>query len=73
MTEEHAQDWMKRPVTIDQQFASCGQGMCRYSRRFSRSKRQPSGIGIDRGLAPLINLQLATLIPVVDASNWPPG
>jgi hypothetical protein len=66
MTDQLAQDYMKRSAAIDQQLTDL---RIKYVPRFQTvvsPKKTAQWYQIDRRLDLLINLQLAALIPVVD-------
>jgi hypothetical protein len=69
LTDQHAQDYVKRSVAIDQQLTAL---RARYVSMFQKvvsPKKSAQWYQIDRRLDLLINLQLAALIPVADTTK----
>ena len=69
MTDQQAQEYVKRSVAIDQQFTAL---RAKYAPAFQKvvsPKKSAQWYQIDRRLDLLINLQLAGLIPVVDPNK----
>jgi Spy/CpxP family protein refolding chaperone len=69
MTDQHAQDYMKRSVAIDQQLTALRAKYVPIIQKSVSPKKTAQWYQIDRRLDLLINLQLAALIPVVDTSK----
>lgn len=69
MTDQQAQDYMKRSFDIDQQLIEL---RGKYATKFEKAispKKTALWCQIDRRLDLLIDLQLASMIPMVDASK----
>jgi hypothetical protein len=69
MTDQNAQDYIKRSVAIDQQLTALRARYVPIFQKVVSPKKTAQWYQIDRRLDLLINLQLAALIPVVDASK----
>jgi len=69
MTDQQAQDHMKRSVAIDQQFTALREKYVAIFQKVVSPKKTAQWYQIDRRLDLLISVQLAALIPVVDASK----
>jgi hypothetical protein len=69
MTDQQAQDYMKRSVAIDQQLTSLRSKYVQIFQKAVSSKKTAQWYQIDRRLDLMINLQLAALIPVVDPTK----
>ena len=69
MTDQQAQDYMRRSVAIDQQLTALRAKYVPIFHKVVSAKKTAQWYQIDRRLDLLINLQLAALIPVVDASK----
>jgi Spy/CpxP family protein refolding chaperone len=69
MTDQHAQDYVKRSGAIDQQLIALRAKYVPIFQKIVSPKKTAQWYQIDRRLELLINLQLSALIPVVDASK----
>jgi len=69
MTDQQAQDHLKRSVAIDQQFTALREKYVAIFQKVVSPKKTAQWYQIDRRLDLLISVQLAALIPVVDASK----
>ena len=66
MTDQHAQNYMKRSVAIDQQLTALRAKYASIFQKVVSPKKSAQWYQIDRRVDLLINLQLAALIPIVD-------
>ena len=69
MSEAQAQDYMKRSTEIDQQLLTLRMKYVPIFEKVISAQKTALWYQIDRRLDLLINLQLASMIPVVDASK----
>ena len=69
MTDQHAQEYLKRSVAIDQQLTALRAKYVSIFQKVVSTKMTAQWYQIDRRLDLLINLQLAALIPVVDLNK----
>jgi hypothetical protein len=69
MTDQHAQDYVKRSVAIDQQLTALRAKYVSIFQKVISPKKSAQWYQIDRRLDLLINLQLAALIPIVDTAK----
>jgi len=69
MTDAQAQDFMKRSAAIDQQFTATRSKFVPIFEKVISPKKTALWFQLDRRLDLLINLQLASMIPVVDTTK----
>jgi hypothetical protein len=69
MTDQNAQNYMKRSVAIDQQLTALRGKYVSIFQRVVSPKKSAQWYQIDRRVDLLINFQLATLIPIADVRN----
>ena len=69
MSDQLAENYMKTSATVDQQLVALREKYVPIFEKVVSSKKTALWYQIDRRLDLVINLQLAGMIPVVDASN----
>ena len=69
ITDQQAQEHMKRSVAIDQQFTALRAKYVSIFQKIVSTKKTAQWYQIDRRFDLLINLQLAALIPIVDPNK----
>ena len=69
MTDAQAQDYMKRATAVDQQLLSLRMKYIPVFEKAISTRKTALWYQIDRRIDLLINLQLSTQIPMVDASK----
>jgi hypothetical protein len=69
MTDQQAQDYVKRSVAIEQQFTALRAKYVTLFEKVVSPKKGAQWYQIDHRVDLLINLQLAALIPIADASK----
>jgi hypothetical protein len=69
LTDQRAQDYVKRSVAIDQQFTALRAKYVSIFQRIVSPKKSAQWYQIDHRLDLLINLQLAALVPVADTTK----
>ena len=69
LTDQHAQDYVKRAVAIDQQFTSLRAKYVSIFQKVISPKKSAQWYQIDHRIDLLINFQLAALIPIADTTK----
>jgi Spy/CpxP family protein refolding chaperone len=69
LTDQHAQDYVKRSVDIDQQLTALRAKYVSIFQRIVSPKKSAQWYQIDHRIDLLINLQLAALIPIADSTK----
>lgn len=69
LTDQHAQDYVKRSVAIDQQLTTLRAKYVSIFQKVVSPKKSAQWYQIDHRLDLLINLQLAALIPITDTTK----